>query len=133
MGGSMWVQQRMMTTSTPTDPSQASMNRMMLWMMPIMFGVFTFGFPIGLSLYWVVSTLVGIVLQYRATGLGTLIPAPAAQTAAAEEAASETSKEMVVHGEPGSVGEDSGRGDRDRPKRAGRRARRDRRRRRRRR
>ncbi|MEE9199696.1 MAG: YidC/Oxa1 family membrane protein insertase, partial [Dehalococcoidia bacterium] len=76
VGASMWVQQRMMST-TSTDPRQASMNRMMQWMMPVMFGAFTLGFPSGLALYWVVSNLIGIALQYRTSGWGRLIPAPA--------------------------------------------------------
>lgn len=130
VGVSMWIQQRMMTTSAPQDPRQASMNRMMQWMMPVMFGFFTLQFPAGLALYWVVSNVITIALQYRISGFKDLIPAPAtaAQSSpqpAGQEGAAEESKEMVVHGEgePGDISEDGGGGDRDSAKRAGRRAR----------
>ncbi|MCH7718100.1 MAG: membrane protein insertase YidC [Chloroflexi bacterium] len=65
VGGSMWVQQRMMTPPNPSaDPQQQSMNNMMLIMMPLMFGFFTLQFPSGLALYWVATNVVSIVLQY---------------------------------------------------------------------
>ena len=132
VGGSMWVQQKMMATVS-TDPRQMQMNRMMQWMMPVMFGMITIGFPSGLALYWVVSNVIGIALQYRAAGWGNLFPAA---DAAAEPAnvrgnkAADSSKEMVVHGEPGSVGQDSGGSDRPGAEAARRRSRRGRRRRR---
>ena len=45
VGASMWLLQKMSTTTAAAaDPRQASMNRMMLWMMPVMFGMFTLGF-----------------------------------------------------------------------------------------
>ncbi|MCH7997114.1 MAG: membrane protein insertase YidC [Chloroflexi bacterium] len=129
VGGSMWVQQKMMTSGS-TDPKQASMNKMMLWMMPVMFGMFTLGFPSGLALYWVVSNMIGIALQYRASGWGNLLPASVPGTEAAKQAATDTSKEMVVHGELGSDGQDGGGGDRAGAEGARRRPRRGRRRRR---
>ncbi|MCH8088989.1 MAG: membrane protein insertase YidC, partial [Chloroflexi bacterium] len=89
VGGSMWVQQKMMTSGS-TDPKQASMNRMMLWMMPVMFGMFTLGFPSGLALYWVVSNMIGIALQYRASGWGTLLPASVPGAEAAKQAGTDT-------------------------------------------
>ena len=46
------------------------MNRMMQWMMPVMFGFITIQFPSGLALYWVVSNVIGIALQYRGDGVG---------------------------------------------------------------
>lgn len=73
VGASMWVQQKMITTPT-TDPRQSTMNRYMLWFMPIMFGWFTIQFPSGLALYWVVSNLVGVAIQYFIGGWGALIP-----------------------------------------------------------
>ena len=67
VGVSMWVMQKM--TAMPTaDERQASTNRMMLWMMPIMFGFFTLNFPSGLAVYWVVSNVVGLVIQGFVTG-----------------------------------------------------------------
>ncbi len=82
-GGSMWVLQKMSTVSSP-DPRTQSMNRTMLWMMPLMFALFTFLVPSGLALFWVVSNIVGILVQYRVSGWGGLFaraPAPAAKPA----------------------------------------------------
>ena len=67
VGASMYLVQKM--TSMPSaDPRQASTNRMMLWMMPLMFGFFTMQFPSGLAIYWVVSNAVGVVIQGFVTG-----------------------------------------------------------------
>jgi hypothetical protein len=54
------------------DERSASMNSTMLWMMPLMFTYFAISFPSGLALYWVVSSVVGIVLQYIYVGSGGL-------------------------------------------------------------
>ena len=96
VGGSRWVQQKMMTSGS-TDPKQASMNKMMLWMMPVMFGMFTLGFPSGLALYWVVSNIIGIALQYRASGLVHLFPASLLGSEAATQAGPAPSTELVFH------------------------------------
>lgn len=72
VGVSMWVMQKM-TTMPTADARQASTNRMMLWMMPAMFGFFTLNFPSGLALYWVVSNLVGVAIQGFVTGWDPLI------------------------------------------------------------
>ena len=37
-------------------------------MMPLMFAMFTLSFPSGLALYWVVSNLIGIIMQYFISG-----------------------------------------------------------------
>jgi YidC/Oxa1 family membrane protein insertase len=63
VGGSMWVQQRMMTPQI-TDERQQSMNNMMLWMMPLMFAWFTMTVPSGLAVYWVATSVVGVLMQY---------------------------------------------------------------------
>jgi YidC/Oxa1 family membrane protein insertase len=80
VGGTMWIQQKMVTPPT-TDPRQQSMTSMTTLMMPLMFGMFTLSFPSGLALYWVVSNIIGIVIQYFvAGGWGYLItpkPSPA--------------------------------------------------------
>jgi YidC/Oxa1 family membrane protein insertase len=83
VGASMWLQQRISTarnTATQTDQQQ-SMNQMMLWMMPVMFGWFVITVPSGLGIYWGFSTVIGIVLQWIFVGPGdftwhSLIPAP---------------------------------------------------------
>lgn len=71
VAGSMWVQQKMMTMPT-SDPKQQSMNSMMQWTMPAMFGFFTLQFPSGLALYWVISNIISIGIQYYVTGWGSL-------------------------------------------------------------
>jgi YidC/Oxa1 family membrane protein insertase len=68
---SMWVLQKM-SQQPSTDPSQQQMGRIMLWLMPLMFGFFALTFPSGLSLYWVLTNLMSIVIQYRVTGWGSL-------------------------------------------------------------
>jgi YidC/Oxa1 family membrane protein insertase len=71
VGATMWVQQKM-TTPVTTDPRQQSQTQMMLWMMPLMFAFLALSFPSGLALYWVVSSLVRIAMQYKVTGWGGL-------------------------------------------------------------
>jgi len=71
VGISMWVQQKMVTPATQ-DPRQAQQNQLMLWMMPIMFTFLSLSFPSGLALYWVVSNIFSIVVQYYVTGWGGL-------------------------------------------------------------
>ncbi len=77
VGVSMWVQQKMVQPTT-TDPKQRSQSQMMLWMMPLMFGFFALSFPSGLALYWVISNIITIAMQYFVTGgWGSLLPAAA--------------------------------------------------------
>jgi YidC/Oxa1 family membrane protein insertase len=71
VGASMWMLQKM--SQTPSiDPSQQQVSRMMLWLMPLMFGFLALTFPSGLSLYWVLTNIISIFIQYRVTGWGTL-------------------------------------------------------------
>ena len=70
---STWVQQKM-TIMPSTDPRQQSNQVMMLWMMPLMIGFFSLQFPSGLSLYWIVSNVIGVAIQYFITGWGPLFP-----------------------------------------------------------
>jgi YidC/Oxa1 family membrane protein insertase len=67
VGGTMWVQQKM-TQAPAVDPAQQSQSRMMLLMMPLLFGFLTLMFPSGLALYWAVSNIIGIITQYFFTG-----------------------------------------------------------------
>ncbi len=72
---STWVQQKM--TVTPTaDPQMAQTNQSMQMMMTVMIGMFSLQFPIGLSLYWIVFGIVGIVQQYMQSGWGNLFGNP---------------------------------------------------------
>ena len=67
VGGTMWVQQKM-TQAPAVDPRQQSTSRIMLLMMPLMFGFLCLSFPAGLGLYWAVSNVIGIITQYFVTG-----------------------------------------------------------------
>jgi YidC/Oxa1 family membrane protein insertase len=69
--GTMWIQQKMATPQT-TDPQQQAQSQMMLIMMPLLFAFMTITFPSGLALYWVVSNIISIIMQYFITGWGGL-------------------------------------------------------------
>jgi YidC/Oxa1 family membrane protein insertase len=49
------------------------MNQSMSLMMPLFIGYISLSFPIGLSLYWIVFNIVGIIQQYMTSGWGTLL------------------------------------------------------------
>ena len=115
VGATMWLQQKM-SMNTPSDPKQASQTQMMLWMMPLMFGVISLSVPAGLSLYWAANSIVRIVLQYRITGWGTLARQPSQKTTggqkylkfdaasadAEKKAVEDTSADIVITDEGGS-------------------------------
>jgi len=77
------------TQTRSTDPRTQSMNQMMLWMMPLMFGWFSLTVPSGLALYWMTTNLIGIgtnYFVYRPAGLrgpNAAVPAPAPAATAA--------------------------------------------------
>ena len=80
VGGTMWVQQKMVMTPT-ADPRQQKQSSMMLWIMPIMFAFLTLSFPSGLALFWVASSIFRIGVQYFVGGWGGLVKtAPKKQT-----------------------------------------------------
>lgn len=62
-----WFQQKVMSPPS-SDPQSASMNQSMQVMFPLMLGFFSLQFPSGLALYFVVSNIVGIVIQYFTPG-----------------------------------------------------------------
>lgn len=71
VGGSMWLQQKLTMTQASMQPgndSQAQTNQMLLWMMPLMFGWFTTTVPSGLGIYWLVTNLMGIIMNYYVFG-----------------------------------------------------------------
>jgi YidC/Oxa1 family membrane protein insertase len=76
VGATMWVQQKMSMTTISSDPKQSSQTQMMLWMMPLMFGIISLSVPAGLSLYWAANSIARIFLQYRITGWGGLVKQP---------------------------------------------------------
>lgn len=92
---SVWVLQKMSTLPLP-DEQQQSMNKMIIWMMPLMFAFFSLAFPSGLAVFWVISNIIGIVTQYYITGWGTLfVKAPAATPKEAVEKSVETPEAAV--------------------------------------
>jgi YidC/Oxa1 family membrane protein insertase len=97
VAASMWLLQKM-SSPPSTDPQQQSTQKIMLWMMPLMFGFFAITLPSGLSVYWIASNIISMIMQYRVTGWGTLTkpslsflkkgqpqPADSASTKAASE------------------------------------------------
>ncbi|MBA12776.1 MAG: membrane protein insertase YidC [SAR202 cluster bacterium] len=133
VGASMFIMQKM-TAMPAVDEKQASTNRMMLWMMPLMFGFFSMQFPSGLALYWVVSNIVGVFIQGFITGWDPLInifkrdnkinvgdPIAAVASTGSPELSTE---EIDVNELDNNDGQDSGRRNRDRPKRTKRKSRR---------
>lgn len=65
-----WLQSKL--TIPPTDPNDksnpaAGMTRSMTTIMPLMFGFFALTFSVGLSIYFIVSNVVGII-QYTLLG-----------------------------------------------------------------
>jgi hypothetical protein len=69
-GVTQWIQMRMMAQKS-VDPQTQMMNSMMNFM-PLIIVFFAANYASGLSLYWVTSTLIAILIQYRITGLGLL-------------------------------------------------------------
>jgi len=70
VAGTMWLQQKMMTQPS-SDSQQASMNQTMQLMMPLMFGYFTTQFSSGLAIYFVISNVIGAVMQWVIERIGT--------------------------------------------------------------
>ncbi|MDD4924236.1 MAG: YidC/Oxa1 family membrane protein insertase [Dehalococcoidales bacterium] len=66
VGASMWVTQKM-SSAPSTNPQQKSQAQMMTVMMPLMFTFFSLTFPSGLALYWIISNIITIVIQYMIT------------------------------------------------------------------
>jgi len=69
-GITQWIQSRMMMQKS-SDPQQQSMNMLMNFT-PLIIVFFAAQYPSGLSLYWVTSTIIGILVSVRITGWGTL-------------------------------------------------------------
>jgi YidC/Oxa1 family membrane protein insertase len=58
-----WLQTKMTTTPGGGDGQAAGMGQSMTLMMPLMFGFFSLNFSTGLSFYFIVSNIIGIVTQ----------------------------------------------------------------------
>ena len=79
-----WIQTKMTTTGS-TDGQAAGMNQSMTMMMPLMFGFFSLNFATGLSFYFIISNIIGIITQgfisgwsgllfWKDVNLGSLLP-----------------------------------------------------------
>ena len=67
VGVTMWLSQKMVTPAV-SDPQQKAQSQMMLWMMPLLFGFIAVNLPSGLALYWIVSNLFSMLVQYFVIG-----------------------------------------------------------------
>ena len=59
-GLTTFLQTKITTPSTGADPNQ----KVFLYIMPVMFGFFTWTVTAGIGLYWVTSNIIGIAQQY---------------------------------------------------------------------
>jgi YidC/Oxa1 family membrane protein insertase len=57
---SMYIQSKMITPPGSGDPQAAQMSQTMTLTMPLMFGFMSYSFPSGLSIYFIISNLIGI-------------------------------------------------------------------------
>ena len=64
-----YVSQKM-ATMPPVDERQRAQTGMMNVLMPLMFGWFTINLPSGLGLYWILSGIAQMVIQYAYVGGG---------------------------------------------------------------
>jgi YidC/Oxa1 family membrane protein insertase len=80
-----WLQTKMTTSTAPTDGQAGGMGQSMTMMMPLMFGFFSLNFATGLSFYFIISNIIGIITQgfisgwegllfWKDLSLGSLIP-----------------------------------------------------------
>ncbi len=54
------------------EDAMGQMQSQMIFIMPAMIAFFSYGFPLGLSLYWNTFTIIGIIQQYIIAGPGSL-------------------------------------------------------------
>ncbi|MBN2099287.1 MAG: membrane protein insertase YidC [Dehalococcoidia bacterium] len=80
VGVTQYVSQKMITQPT-ADAQQQSMNSMMQIMMPLMMAGITFTLPSGLGLYFLLSGIITMVIQYFIYGWGGLFAKAAAPEA----------------------------------------------------
>ncbi len=122
-----WLQTRMTTPPTGGSDQSASMNQSMTMMMPLMFGFFSLNFSTGLSLYFVVSNVIGIVTQgfisgwsglmfWKNLSLGSILGG-GAKPAAAPQQTSKHTEAKAVEGQKGTQSESKNRRKKRRRKR----------------
>ncbi len=61
VAASTFFMQRQTMQMTPQQPGMESSQKMMLWVMPIIFGFVAYRFPAGLAIYYVISNLFQVV------------------------------------------------------------------------
>jgi YidC/Oxa1 family membrane protein insertase len=59
---------------TEQELQTQQMQKMMVWMSPLMIGYFALNVPAGLGLYWFIGNCVGIIQQSFVVGWGNLLP-----------------------------------------------------------
>ncbi|HSH05859.1 MAG TPA: YidC/Oxa1 family membrane protein insertase [Anaerolineae bacterium] len=67
VGGTMYISQKLLTpasTGNDEDNPMAAVSQQMLVMMPLMFGFAALSFPAGLSLYFILSNMIGMGQSY---------------------------------------------------------------------
>jgi YidC/Oxa1 family membrane protein insertase len=69
VGVTTWAQTKTTVSNAPMDDKARAQQQMMAYMMPLMFAFFALNFPAGVSLYWVVNSLVGIGFNIAVYGL----------------------------------------------------------------
>jgi YidC/Oxa1 family membrane protein insertase len=83
-----YVQTKMLQVPPAPNPTEQElqtqqMQKMMVWMSPLMIGYFALNVPAGLGLYWFIGNCVGIIQQSFVVGWGNLLPGRSAPSAAA--------------------------------------------------
>lgn len=119
-----WWQSKMMSPSGSSDSQSASMNQSMTMMMPLMFGFFSLNFATGLSFYFIVSNIIGIISQGYVSGWGGLkfwqgwqLPAFLGGPPRPAPSQPTTSKQVTAQRQPEQKGTQSGRKKKRRRKR----------------
>ena len=97
----MFFQARLTPMGPATDPTQKMQQRMMQYGMPLMFGVMSFFFPAGLTLYIFTNTILSALHSIYMNKFDKKSIALAAKIKAAQEAtAKETTKAAVAKAKP---------------------------------
>jgi len=73
------IQSRMLQMPPPPNPTEQEaqtlqMQRTMVWISPLMIGVFALNVPAGLGVYWFIGNCVSIIQQSFVVGWGNLLP-----------------------------------------------------------
>lgn len=64
MGVAFYLQQKLMPTQATADPQTAQQQKIMMFMMPVMFPLMLYNSPSGLNLYIMASVFGGVIEQY---------------------------------------------------------------------